>query len=48
LYINLNVPGIFLFAMNGFVYAIASILGAILLITGIDAFIFIRELLARQ
>lgn len=34
--------------MSGFVYSIAAVLGAILLIVGIDAYIFIREVASRQ
>ena len=33
--------------MSGFIYAIAAVLGAILVVTGIDAFQFIKEILAR-
>ena len=33
--------------MKDFTYGIAAILGAILVVTGIDAYIFIREILAR-
>jgi hypothetical protein len=34
--------------MTGFVYAIAVVLGAILVVTGIDAYHFLTEILARQ
>ena len=33
--------------MTGFVYGIVAVLGAILVVTGIDAFLFIKEILAR-
>lgn len=33
--------------MTSFIYAIASVLGAILVITGIDAFFFFKELFSR-
>jgi hypothetical protein len=33
--------------MKDFTYGIAAILGAILVVTGIDAYVFIREILAR-
>ncbi len=33
--------------MRDFTYGIAAILGAILVVTGIDAFQFIKEILAR-
>jgi hypothetical protein len=34
--------------MDGFVYAIGAILGAILVLVGIDAYIFICEVASRQ
>jgi hypothetical protein len=34
--------------MGGFVYSILAVLGAILIVVGIDAYIFIQEIASRQ
>lgn len=34
--------------MNEFIYAIAAILGAMVIVVGIDAYIFIHEVMSRQ
>jgi hypothetical protein len=34
--------------MGGFVYSILAVLGAILIVVGIDAYIFIQEVASRQ
>jgi hypothetical protein len=34
--------------MNDFAWAIAAVLGAIVVVTGIDAYVFLHEVAARQ
>lgn len=34
--------------MGGFAYSILAVLGAILIVVGIDAYIFIQEIASRQ